>query len=120
MTKNNKFEEEQKFLDLLFGESKKDLFGFYDLHVLSKKYKVGTPKMVDFLKKIKKNVVYIHASAYDGQEEHHGLDKGKLDWRGVLNQLDFSKIRKIIIELHYFKDFKKTKKVLDDYLKLTS
>ena len=75
-------------------------------------------KLEDFLKKIKKRVVYIHASAYDGQEEHHGLDKGKLNWREVLNQLDFSKIRKIIIELHHFEDFKKTKKLLDDYLKI--
>ena len=74
-------------------------------------------KLNDFLKKVRKKVVYIHASAYDGQEEHHGLDKGKLNWREVLNQLDFSKIKKIIIELHHFEDFKETKKALDDYLK---
>jgi len=71
----------------------------------------------EFLKKVRKKVVYIHASGYDGQEEHHGLDKGKLNWGEVLNQLDFSKIKKIIIELHHFEDFKETKKALDDYLR---
>jgi len=71
----------------------------------------------EFLKKIRKRVVYIHASAYIKKGEHYGIDKGKLDWRKVLDQLDFSKIKKIIIELHHFEDFKETKKTLDRYLR---
>src|SRR3989344_5713014 len=38
MAKENPFPEEQKFLDLLHEESKLDTAGFYDLHVIAKKY----------------------------------------------------------------------------------
>ncbi|MBT3814935.1 hypothetical protein HOE37_00340 [Candidatus Woesearchaeota archaeon] len=53
MAKNNPFPEEQKFLDLLKGESKKDMVGFYDLHVIGKKYKLEPKKMDLMLKKLK-------------------------------------------------------------------
>ncbi len=44
MAKQNKFPEEQKFLDLLAEESTKPLVGFYDLHVLAKKHKLKAVK----------------------------------------------------------------------------
>lgn len=53
MKKENPFPEEQKFLDLLYQESKNDRVGFYDLHVIAKKYGVETTKLEPVLKKVK-------------------------------------------------------------------
>ncbi len=53
MKKENPFPEEQKFLDLLYQESKLDIVGFYDLHVIAKKYGVETTKLEPVLKKVK-------------------------------------------------------------------
>ncbi len=52
MVKNNPFPEEQKFLEVLQEESKAEMVGFYDLHVLAKKYKKEPPKMKIALKKL--------------------------------------------------------------------
>src|SRR3989338_3283012 len=53
MAKENPFPEEQKFLNLLYEESKKDTVGFYDLHVIAKKYGLETTKLEPILKKVK-------------------------------------------------------------------
>ena len=53
MVKNNKFPEEQKFLNTLQTEVKKDIVGFYDLHMIGKKYKLEPKKMDLMLKKLK-------------------------------------------------------------------
>jgi len=53
MKKENPFPEEQKFLDLLSEESKLDTAGFYDLHVIAKKYGLETTKLDPVLKKVK-------------------------------------------------------------------
>src|SRR3989344_5407827 len=53
MKKENPFPEEQKFLDLLYEESKQDTVGFYDLHVIAKKYGLETTKLEPVLKKVK-------------------------------------------------------------------
>ncbi|MBS3165618.1 hypothetical protein J4444_00705 [Candidatus Woesearchaeota archaeon] len=53
MAKNNKFPEEQKFLDILSEESKKDVLGFYDLHEIARKLKINPPKIEEILKKTK-------------------------------------------------------------------
>ncbi len=50
MAKNNPFEEEQKFLDVLAREH--DVVGFYDLHILAKKSKKEPPKIDVALKKL--------------------------------------------------------------------
>ncbi|PIN75407.1 hypothetical protein COV17_04005 [Candidatus Woesearchaeota archaeon CG10_big_fil_rev_8_21_14_0_10_36_11] len=50
MAKNNPFPEEQKFLDILKEESTKDVVGFYDLHIIEKKYKFPVGKMEPALK----------------------------------------------------------------------
>ena len=50
MAKNNPFPEEKKLLDLLQVEYHNNKVGFYDLHVLSKKYKTEPPKMEPMLK----------------------------------------------------------------------
>ncbi len=53
MAGNNPFPEEQKFLELLKEESKLDTVGFYDLHVIAKKYGLETTKLEPVLKKVK-------------------------------------------------------------------
>jgi len=53
MTKENPFPEEQNFLDLLYEESKKDSMGFYDLHVIARKFGLETTKLEPVLKKVK-------------------------------------------------------------------
>ncbi|MEK6809674.1 MAG: hypothetical protein AABY40_03295 [Nanoarchaeota archaeon] len=53
MTKENPFPEEQKFLDLLCQESKNDKVGFYDLHIIAKKYGLDTKKIEPILEKMK-------------------------------------------------------------------
>jgi tRNA (guanine26-N2/guanine27-N2)-dimethyltransferase len=55
MKKNNKIEENKKFLNLIEQESKIDTIGFYDITRLGKKYKLKSlPKQQDLIKKIKK------------------------------------------------------------------
>ncbi len=53
MAKENPFPQEQKFLDLLYLESRLDTVGFYDLHVIAKKYGLETTKIEPVLKKSK-------------------------------------------------------------------
>ncbi|MBT3451660.1 hypothetical protein HN448_06865, partial [archaeon] len=61
--KHNLFPEEQKFLETLKEESKIDITGFYDLHVLSKKLKQD-PKKRDILKKIKASPTHFSPSGF--------------------------------------------------------
>ncbi|MBT4651724.1 hypothetical protein HOC13_04355 [Candidatus Woesearchaeota archaeon] len=63
MVKNNPFPEEQKFLETLKEESKIDITGFYDLHVLSKKLKQD-PKKRDILKKIKASPTHFSPTGF--------------------------------------------------------
>ncbi len=53
MAKNNPYPEEQKFLQGLAEEAKIDQVGFYDLHVLARKYKCNAPRMEMVLRKVK-------------------------------------------------------------------
>jgi tRNA (guanine26-N2/guanine27-N2)-dimethyltransferase len=53
IVKENKFKEEEKFLNMLKEESKLDFPFFYDLHTLAKIYKFALPRQEQFLKKIK-------------------------------------------------------------------
>lgn len=53
MAQNNPFPEEQKILNLLQAEYQQNKVGFYDLHVLSRKYKTEPPKMEPALKTLK-------------------------------------------------------------------
>lgn len=69
----------------------------------------------EFLRKVRDEVVYVHASNYDGEREHVGLDQGSLDWRHVLEELDLDRIVKVIIELHH-RHFEETKQSLEKFL----
>jgi sugar phosphate isomerase/epimerase len=54
----------------------------------------------DFVRQAKNRVVYVHASNNSGgRDDHSGLETGTLDWRHVLDLLDFSIIKKVIIEV---------------------
>jgi len=70
----------------------------------------------EFISLIKERIVYIHAHNNIGRVDEHGsLNNGTLDWRSVLDMVDLSKVRKIIIEAGKEEDIIKTKKILEEY-----
>jgi sugar phosphate isomerase/epimerase len=70
----------------------------------------------EFIDKIKNRVIYVHAHNNNGlEDEHKSLEKGTLDWKSVLDKLDLSKIRKILMEVRTAEDILNTKKLLEDY-----
>jgi len=72
----------------------------------------------EFIDKIKSRVVYVHAHNNNGiHDEHNALDNGTLDWKSILDKLDLSKIRKIIMELRTTEEILNTRKLLEEYLK---
>ncbi|MGY4883981.1 MAG: sugar phosphate isomerase/epimerase family protein [Nanobdellota archaeon] len=71
-----------------------------------------------FLDKVKDRTVYIHAHNNHGlEDEHNSIDNGTLDWKQVLNKLDMSKVRKIIMEVRNTEAIIKTKTALEGYFK---
>ncbi len=70
----------------------------------------------EFINKIKDRVVYVHAHNNSGKkDEHIALRDGTLDWKHVLDLLDLSKIKKIIMEVRTIEDIKKSKEDLESY-----
>lgn len=67
MIKNNPFPEERKFLELLNQE--KDLFCFYDLHVLAKKLKKNPPKMETALEKLNGSRTHLSVNGIKTEKE---------------------------------------------------
>lgn len=76
---NNPFPEEQKFLDSLLDESKLDVIGFYDLHVLSKKFN-DSPKETKLMLKL-----------LNGQKTHFSL-------YGIKSDLKIEEVKKRFIK----------------------
>ena len=71
----------------------------------------------EFVRQVKNRVVYVHASNNSGKrDEHSGLEMGTLDWRRVLDMIDFSRILKIIIEVRCLEMVEGTRKELMQYL----
>jgi sugar phosphate isomerase/epimerase len=71
----------------------------------------------DFLRQVNHRVVYVHAGNNSGQrDEHNGLEAGTLDWRHVLDQLDLSRILKIIIEVRSMEMVEPSRADLMQYL----
>lgn len=61
--------------------------------------RLGCP-VDEFLAQVRPRVTYLHASNNFGlRDDHNGLDRGTLDWRGVLDALDLSRVCKIIVEV---------------------
>jgi tRNA (guanine26-N2/guanine27-N2)-dimethyltransferase len=54
MVKSNKIPENEKILRIINEESRINVVGFFDLHRVAKKYKVGIPRKEEVLKKIRK------------------------------------------------------------------
>ncbi len=52
MAQNNPFPEEQRLLDVLKAEYRKNRVGFYDLHIWARKYKIDPPKIEVALKSL--------------------------------------------------------------------
>ncbi|MBW3019438.1 hypothetical protein KY329_04620, partial [Candidatus Woesearchaeota archaeon] len=72
----------------------------------------------EFLDKVKDRVVYIHAHNNNGQKDQHiALSDGILDWKHVLDNLDLSRVKKIIIECNLKEDALKSREALYKYLK---
>ncbi len=72
----------------------------------------------EFINKIKNRIVYVHAHNNSGKkDEHIALRDGTLDWKHVLNLLDMSVVRKIIMEVKSLDDIIKTQKDLDSFFK---
>ena len=82
MVKNNKIEENAKFLSIIKGESKMNTIGFYDLHKIAKKYKVKIPKKDLILKKIRKK-------GYKASETH-------FTGTGIKSNIELKKLLKLI------------------------
>ncbi|MBI2668244.1 hypothetical protein HYX14_00200 [Candidatus Woesearchaeota archaeon] len=72
MVKENNYPEEQKFLELLLEESKKEVVGFYDLHEIARRYKKELPKMEIALRKL--NAVRTHFSPNGIKAEKNSKD----------------------------------------------
>jgi sugar phosphate isomerase/epimerase len=71
----------------------------------------------DFIDKVSSRIVYLHLHNNSGEDDHLGLEEGTLNWRDVLDRLNFNNIRKIIIEVHDYSKMKKEIKLIEDYLK---
>jgi endonuclease IV len=94
-----------------------------DLGHLNKGYGKGMLgcEIDEFIDKVKDRVVYIHAHNNSGlHDEHAALSDGTLDWKHVLDMLDMSKVKKIIIETITLEQAKKTKEDLDAYFRSKS
>ena len=75
----------------------------------------------EFVGRVKDRVVYVHASNNSGtRDEHGGLSDGTLDWRSVLDMLDWSRIMKIILEVRFMEMVESSRKDLTDYLRRRS
>jgi sugar phosphate isomerase/epimerase len=71
----------------------------------------------NFISKVKDRVVYIHAHNNNGlKDEHKALDEGTLDWKHVLDMLDLTKIKKIIMEINSIEGTLRSKKLLEEYI----
>jgi sugar phosphate isomerase/epimerase len=72
----------------------------------------------EFIHQVKDRVVYVHINNNSGKrDQHHGLENGTLDWRHVLDMLDFSKISKMIIEVRRMEMVESSRIELIRYLK---
>jgi sugar phosphate isomerase/epimerase len=71
-----------------------------------------------FIEKVKGRIIYIHAHNNNGiEDEHKSIENGTLDWRGIFNKLDMSKVKRIIMEVKGTEDILKTRDALENYFK---
>ena len=70
----------------------------------------------EFLKKLKGKIIYLHLHNNNGKDEHKGLKEGSLDWKAILDQVDMTKVKKIIIEVHDYSKMAGEVKLVEGYL----
>ena len=74
-------------------------------------------EMDEFIHSVRERVIYVHASNNSGKrDEHAGLEQGTLDWRRILDMLDFSRIQKIILEVRSAEMVEESRTALRHYL----
>jgi sugar phosphate isomerase/epimerase len=72
----------------------------------------------EFIEKIKPQLVHIHAhNNYGEKDEHNSLDNGNFNWRDLLDKLEESNLRKIILENRTKKEVDESKNLIEKYLK---
>ncbi|MBI5522193.1 MAG: TIM barrel protein [Desulfarculus sp.] len=70
----------------------------------------------DFIKNVRDRVVYVHASNNNGyRDEHNDLENGTLEWRSILDMLDITRVKKIIIEVSHSHMVENTLNILKSY-----
>jgi sugar phosphate isomerase/epimerase len=75
-------------------------------------------KLEDFIRIIKSKITYIHIHNNNGvYDQHKGLSEGTLDWKGVLDLIDLTNVKKIISETNSLDIDKKNILSLKRYLK---
>ncbi len=73
--------------------------------------------IAEFVEQVRSRVTYVHACNNHGlHDDHDGLDSGTLDWRGVLDMLDLSRVSKIIIEVRQAGMVEESTRALRRYL----
>lgn len=71
----------------------------------------------EFIRNVRHRIEYIHASNNCGtRDEHECLSKGTLDWRHVLDSIDLSQVKKIIIEVRDIEMVESSHNDLTQYL----
>lgn len=87
--------------------------GHLNLAISKGKFKMN---MDEFLEKIRKRIVHIHAhNNYGEKDTHSALNNGNFDWKALLKNLENSNLKKIIIECSEKEDILETKDVLENY-----
>lgn len=79
--------------------------------------KLITLPLDEYIRAIRDRVVYVHAHNNKGQaDEHKSLDYGTLEWRDVLDKLDLTRTRTIILEQNDPADVASSERLLRHYL----
>lgn len=74
--------------------------------------------MNNFLDKVKDRIVFIHAHNNNGErDDHYGLKNGNLDWEKVLDLIDMTHVKKIVMEIMDPDEAKESFEILKKYLK---
>lgn len=87
--------------------------GHLNTAIHNKTLGMSVEKFVDL---VRSRIVYLHLHNNSGEDDHLGLDEGDLDWKSILDRLDFKRIKKIILEVNDFSKIEKSIKLVKDYL----
>lgn len=87
--------------------------GHLNLSIHKGKFKAD---LDEFIEKVKPRLIHIHAHNNYGEEDtHSSLDEGDFPWKKVLDKLQDTNLRKIILELNTKEEIDKNRKILVEY-----